>query len=214
MGLSEDDSTCRAGRSTTSARSVYAAACGMPPGRRYGAEQQARTRLSGANVRASQRSVVAALRSITNARQEQLSAGLTAGATRPPPAGCGRAQALRQARPHRPALTATPPATMRQEVQDGRLDPTPSARCASPAIASAAAVLPSVSTAEADSRALARGLEPRDRIGLTIAKTVSSHPSTSIRIGMPPALQQRWLYLRTGLIDARSSWGCWLRFGG
>ena len=119
-------------------------------------------------------------------------------------------QALRQARPHRPAMDADATvATMRQEVQDGRLDPE-----AVHAVLRVAghhvgrrAVLPSgLTRREADVLVLlARGMSNLEIASmLTISrKTVSSHlEHIYTKIGVTTRTEAALLAMRAGLVDA------------
>jgi HD-GYP domain-containing protein (c-di-GMP phosphodiesterase class II) len=119
-------------------------------------------------------------------------------------------QALRQARPHRPAMDADATvATMRQEVQEGRLDPE-----AVHAVLRVAghhvgrrAVLPSgLTRREADVLVLlARGMSnPEIASMLTISrKTVSSHlEHIYTKIGVTTRTEAALFAMRTGLVDA------------
>jgi HD-GYP domain-containing protein (c-di-GMP phosphodiesterase class II) len=119
-------------------------------------------------------------------------------------------QALRQARPHRPAFDGdTAAATLRQEVQDGRLD----ADAVNAVLRVAGhrvgrrAVLPSgLTRREADVLVLlARGLSnPEIASRLTISrKTVSSHlEHIYTKIGVTTRTAAALFAMRTGLVDA------------
>jgi len=118
-------------------------------------------------------------------------------------------QALRQARPHRPAMDGDAAvATMRQEVHDGRLD----AEAVNAVLGVAGhrvgrrAVLPSgLTRREADVLVqLARGLSnPEIAEALTISrKTVSSHlEHIYTKIGVTTRTEAALFAMRTGLVD-------------
>jgi HD-GYP domain-containing protein (c-di-GMP phosphodiesterase class II) len=119
-------------------------------------------------------------------------------------------QALRQARPHRPAMDGdTAVATMRQEVQDGRLDPgavDAVLRIAGHRVGRRAVLPSGLTRREAEVLVLlARGLSnPEIASKLTISrKTVSSHlEHIYTKIGVNSRTEAALYAMRTGLVDA------------
>jgi len=139
--------------------------------------------------------------------------GLTAGAIGPTARVLAAAdvyQALRQARPHRPAMDGDAAmATMRQEVHDGRLDPeavNAVLRVAGHRVGRRAVLPSGLTRREADVLVLlARGLSnPEIAETLTISrKTVSSHlEHIYTKIGVTTRTEAALFAMRTGLVDA------------